>query len=295
MENTSCYPIRPVVRIAGLAASVAAAACQAPDPAPRDLDALVHRFWLGFEEDEDADMQEALRAFEEITDEAALLESHQEAEPTRLTEAETALSRITTEPRPDPAAARGLIVTTRYACARPKLEEILVFPDQNALYEVYDAYERRFDTDRAPFLNEDVARIGWDGTITTSIPLSGTYTYDFRTELRRVPMPADFGEAGDAVAPAGESAILARTYMTEAAVWSREGPSFPQDYQIEVYIPLVGEDGVDIVHLASVWRELNTDALGDMEDDIVVRTTVGQMKLWDTKTEKWCAEPLPSP
>lgn len=275
------YPISAWVRTAGVA--LVCVACRPVEPAPRDQDALVHRFWAGFAVDDDASMQEALRALEEVTDEVAVQDEHTEGESTRLSAEEQALVPLEGEPRPDPAAARGLTVTYGYTCDMADLADVLVFADQNAVYDVYDDYARHFDEDTAPFIAGTDPSTGWNGDIAATIPLFGSYDYEFRTELRRVPLPDDFPEAGDA--------ILARTFMVSPAAWSKENGGFPQDYQIEIYYPSAGA----VVHFTGIWREMNVSPELTMEGDIVIRTTVSQMIKWDDTTEKVCAEGLPAP
>ncbi|HMV68604.1 MAG TPA: hypothetical protein PKA64_17265, partial [Myxococcota bacterium] len=240
-------------------------------------------FWDDFDAGDDARVGEALVAAAAAIDEDALLQDHAEGTPTRLSIEEQALVPLDHAVTPDPAKARGLSVTTRYTCAMDQLAAILVFPDQNAIYDSYDAYSRTFDAPTDRFLAGDEARAGWVGEITATIPLGvGTYSYPFRTELRRLPLPEDHPSSGEA--------IVARTFMTDAAVWEKDGRSFPQDYQIEVYWPV----GADIVHLYGFWREMDFGAsVGTMEDDLPARITVQQVIVWDDKTEKACADGLP--
>lgn len=275
--NVTGYPI---VRLAGILACAAiASACKPLEPAPRDLDALYHRFWTQFDDGTDEDLQEDVRALLDVIDEASIVDEPGRFEPSRLSVEEQAEVDLATAPPPDPALARGVATTTRYRCAMDTLTELLVFPDQNSIYGKYDAYERRFDGDTAPFVAGDVATTGWEGTITASIPLVGTYTYDFRPELRRVPGPEELD--GDV--------IIARTNLIAPAVWTTEKPSFTQDYQIEVYYPFEG----DVLHVYGTWRAMDLAALGDMESDTVVGVTVQQMYGWDDITEETCASGLP--
>lgn len=254
-------------------------ACKAVEPVPEDIDGLLHLFWTSFDAADDARVGEALVAAAAAVDEEALLKAYEEGTPTRLTVEEQALVPLEHSPLPDPALARGLSVTTRYTCDMGVLAEILVFEDQNAIYDTYDAYSREFDAPTDGFVAGEDARAGWNGDITSTIPLGvGTYSYPFRTELRWVPLPEEHPSAGEA--------IIARTFMRDAAVWDREARSFPQDYQIEIYWPVDG----DVVHLYGFWREMDMGSVGTMEDNGPAQITVGQVNVWDKKTEKACAD-----
>jgi hypothetical protein len=167
------YPISAWVRTAGVA--LLCFACRPVEPAPRDQDALVHRFWAGFEVDDDAAMQEALRALEEVTDEVAVQDEHTEGESTRMSAEEQALVPLEGDPRPDPAAARGLTVTYGYTCDMADLADVLVFADQNAVYDVYDDYARRFDEDTAPFVAGTDPFTGW--TALVALMIAGRYPF----------------------------------------------------------------------------------------------------------------------
>lgn len=258
-------------------------ACKEVEPLPEDVDGLLHLFWQSYDAGEDDLVGQALVNAATAIDEDALLEKHEEGTPTRLTVEEQALVPLRHEVLPDPADARGLSATIRYTCAMDMLAEILVFPDQNAIYDSYDAYERRFDAPTDGFVDGSEAGAGWEGTITTTIPLGvGTYTYDFRTELRRLELPEDH--------PSDGFAIVARTFMLNEAVWEKEDRSFRQDYQIEMYWPV----GDDVVHLYGFWREMDFgDAVGTMEDNLPAQITMQQVVVWDDKTEKACADGLP--
>ena len=78
--------------------------------------------------------------------------------------------------------------------------------------------------------------------------------------------------------------------MVAPATWDGEGPSFPQDYQVEAWVPY----GDDIVHVYGVWREMDLGWMGDMNDTIVARTTINQMAKWDERAEELCAEGTPA-
>ena len=259
---------------------VVASACKPVEPIALDLDAAVRQGWVDY--GTEVDWAPVFEALQGGVDLAAVADKHVEAELTRLTPEEQAVAALVPADGvlPDPSRARGLLYVGRFPCDEAALVDILTYPDQNAIYDVYDAYSRAFRGERDPFRTGDVDLLEWDGHIETSIPLVGSYVYDFVSGVERVVVP-------ETHASAGQNAYLARTFMISPAVWNGPNKAMPQDYQMEFYVPT--PDG-DYLHVYGFWREMDLGALGTMDTEGVARITLDQIMAWDRKTAAACED-----
>jgi hypothetical protein len=255
--------------------------CREVEEVTLDLDDAVHRVWVDpFSED----LEPVFEAFDREIDEAALVGTPLEGEIRRLTADELAGLEVASRSGglPDPSRARGLLFLNRFPCDPATFETLLTHADQNAIYEAYDAYARSFEGDREVWRAGDADRLDWTGEITASIPLVGSYTYGFRTSLRRFVVPETYPTAG-------EFGWITRNEMPEPAVWDREERAMPQDYQLEVFVPF--ED--DLLHIYAFWREMDLGPVGTTESEAVARITFDQLAKWDRTTARVCAEGPP--
>lgn len=253
-------------------------ACKKVQEAPEDLDQALHDLWTTYPAGDDDALAVIVGAIPELVDVDAIAEREgwQDGAQSPLSDEEVALAEGS-EMALNAAAAIPLFTLSRYRCDLAHHEDVLVYHDQNELYDVYDGYSRTYIDDAAAYLAGDLARAEWRGTIDATIPTLGSYGYGFRSGIRRVEL-----EDGEA--------LVTRTFMESPAVWDNETPTFPQDYQIEAFVPV----GEDIVHLYGVWREMDLGWMGDMNDTVVARTTINQMFKWDENTEVLCADGVPA-
>lgn len=234
--------------------------CRKVEPAPADLDGLLRWLWTHHE---DADLAEAIANLEAAVGE---VEEARDGELTRLLPEEIPRTDV------DPAAARGLYLVNAFPCEVGQLEAILVHLAQDELYEgVYDAYERGYTTDAAPFEAGEADRLGWDVTLEATL-LGSSYTERLTGGVRR---------AG--------GALVQHTWMTEPADFGDANKEWPQDWQIEVYYP----SGADVVHVYGFWREMALGSGLDTEDDTVARVMLNNLVDWDEGTATLCAERRP--
>lgn len=262
------------------------AACKVEE-APATTDELFHRLWAAFPVEAEVDMDLLVASVPDVVDLDALRDDHEQGTQTPLSPDEIAdlpfvdADGAPTAP-PDPALATPLYVIDRFPCAGDRLEEILTFPDQNAIYGTYETYERRFRDDRQAFLDGDTDVLVWDGTIEVSNLIK--YSYDFQTELRRIPVGEDLDVPGNVV-------WMTRNILPTPADWKGSDGYFKQDYQLELFIPV---EGGDLVHLYPVWRELM--ALNMTLDQPGAATiNFNQTISFDKTTAKTCEDGLPTP
>jgi hypothetical protein len=228
----------------------------APDPAPQDVDGLLHWSWTEFELASDEQWVEAA---------ANLPRDDQEGEQSRLVEEEVA--HVDWGADSHVGLARGMYIANTFSCDLEVLQEILIAQDQQAQYEgVYDRYDRSYTSDLDAFTAGAAGALSWD------VELEGEYVGTAYTErlhggVRRV-----------------EGALIARTWIAEPVEFE-EGSDWwwPTDVQIEVFV----QEDLEIVHLYGIWRELDIGSLST-EDDGLVNLTRGGMRDWDDRTEELC-------
>jgi hypothetical protein len=266
-----------------------AAGCRPVKEAPEDLAELMDRAWFAYHAEDEAEIDVLIEAVDTLIDVESLLDGYQDGRQNLFTAEHQALVPLRapddddgTWELPSPAAATPLFFINRYTCDFGQLEEILVSADQEELYGSYDTYERSYEAEPEPFLAGEVDQLQWSGELTASVFPVGDYTYDFVTGIRR-------HEIGGEHPSAGQDAALVRTYIPVPVVWRTENRNYPQDYQIELYVPYEG----DIVHVYAIWRQMELGSLGDMSGDTVARTTLVTFRQWDEKTEKLCDEGRP--
>jgi hypothetical protein len=264
-------------------------ACRPVEEAPEDLAELMDRAWFGFHEEDDLELDLMIRSANDLFDIDELLDGYQDGRQNPFTEEHQALVPLGPPDDDDgswtlpvASAATPLFFLNRYACTIDQLAKVLLHEDQNALYEAYEAYARTYDEPPEAFLSGESDALEWRGLIEAQIPLAGAYSYKFVTGARRVEITGEHVSAG-------QSALVLRTYSPEPVVWSKDSHNYPQDYQIEIFVPYEG----DIVHLYAVWRQMEINNIGDMSGDFVARTTLNTFRQWDDKTEGFCAEGRP--
>jgi hypothetical protein len=257
-------------------------ACQPPEEAPPDLDALLRAYWATYADPTDDALATAIDDLFAITDLEALVTGPAQGSQSRLSAADQALVPLSAPPNddgtwtlPDIALARPLYVVTRFPCAMDRLQAVLADPDQNAIYDAYDAYSRSFTSSVDDYLAGTTDAVTWEVTATASNIATGAYTELLLGGLRRV--RRDDGDA-----------VFARTHIPYPATTERENVSFVQDYQIEAYVSLDASD-TEVLHVYGIWREMDLGSLGDMESNGVAQITLDNMASWDDKTAAACA------
>ncbi|MCB9663690.1 MAG: hypothetical protein H6732_06240 [Alphaproteobacteria bacterium] len=276
----------------GTLLALTAAGCAPPPPGPRDLTETMRAFWRTMTTAEDEELLRYLTAAVEQVD-AEELEGGPVAG-TQLAFRAPDLEVVDFhEPdgsprgRPDPDKALPAYLLGRLDCTVEQFLDVIVTDDQNAAYgsvrngdTPYEAYSRKYHTSKRDFRSGASRTMSWEGSLTTYVPLAGTYVYDFRSDARRVAIPDDLVEE---LGLGHDEFVMTRTWLPYPAAW--EGSStFDQDYQLEVVIPWTA---TEVVKIYPVWREWSTP-LGDFGNGTVIEITLGQMRAWDESTQKLC-------
>jgi hypothetical protein len=257
---------------------VLALGCRKVEPAPEDLDGLLHFVWQQLDEGEDEALTEAVNNLHAAIDgdqvpvigEGPVLEGLV----THLSEEEvSSLGREV-----DPSLATGLFIADRITCTMPRFEEVVTYEHQDELYTgVYDAYEREMLGSRSDFLTGREQRLGWDLEYQTSV-LGAGYTVNSQTLVRRV---------AEVETPEGPATIL-RAHMLSPAVFDNpDSNSFlDQDYHLEVYWPFDG----DILHVYALWKDTRLLGFED-EGESTQRIILNNLADWDEGTSQICQDP----
>ncbi len=237
----------------------------AVDPAPEDLDGLVHWLWAHYGDEEDPGFEDALA---NLHTSVAPLEEPLTGDLTSLTEEEH--GGLTGQ---DPSATRGLLLANPFPCTLETLEPILYALDQSTQYpDVYTTYDRTYTSDLDDFTARETSHLSWEVTLTSEL-LNVAFTEQVVGGLRHIPETE------------GGPALLTRTYIPVPAEFEAEGWTWNQDYQIEAW--LEPEPGT-IWHVYGLWREMDLGGLS-MANDGVANTTLDGMSDWDGRTEELCA------
>lgn len=251
---------------------LAAAACAPPaEPAPDDVDGLAHWLWNNGDGADDAAIVAAAANVHAAVD-GDVLRAPARGTLADLTAAELAV--VDMQDR-DPSNAQGLFYAGVVGCSIEQLADILTDPAQDELFpDVYDAYERALDGDRAAFLAGEADGLTWTTTYTATL-IASPYDATTRGSLRRARVD------GDERSPT----LVARTHMPAPAVFADDANSFPLDFQIESYHPRADDE---TVHLYGIWRELHVGEFST-DDDVVIGFILDALVQFDEKTTELCA------
>ncbi len=251
--------------------------CRRPDPAPTELDELLHFFMA------QVDQQDHERIIEGTENLVAWYEASEEAaagEPfggtvSDLTQAEVdALAELKWDP--DPALATGVFAVSELSCDLDAAAAIALEPDQMALFpDNYSAYERSYDTDSQCYLDDRCDAVDWTSEIEDAFLGSyGEMSYRVVVKLRR--------SRDEETVP---RAMLVRSIMPEAAEEEVSWGGFEQGYHIEIYVP----HGQGILHAYGMWS-YGWASFMDEEDDPLAGQYVAGLLDFEADLERLCTE-----
>lgn len=260
--------MRPLLPLVALAL----VGCKKVEPAPKDLDALMHLFFAEHDEADDERMAEAFRNLDAEV-KGASLDEHWTGGLTNLSRDEV---QGLGPAGADPANATGILLVNRIDCTMAQMIELVTAPNQKELYATYDEYDRSYSSDIAAFKAGDEDSGSWEEAFTVTI-LGITYEADTLGSARRIP------ELDEEQSPFGATLLTRRT-MPEPARFDNDRDSYPQDYRAEVYYPMKG----GVVHLAAMWREASFAGFDSANEGIKTSVLKG-MKDWDDLSAEHCA------
>lgn len=251
--------------------------CRKVEPAPEELDALMHWMWSRYEDGLDDQLAEGGGNLWDAVDGEGWTEAW-DGSLTPLTRDEAASVGVTDR---DPADAPGVFLVNAYTCSLGELESILLHEAQDELYEgVYDRYERTYTSSREDFEARRTLTMGWQVSYDASL-FGTSYTAGIDGGLRAVP-EMEVSAHGDL--------LMARTVMPEPAEFEGDGRSQPQDYQLEIWQPR--GDG-SLLHVYGLWRQADFGAGITSEGEGSQRILLNNLRQWDDETEGHCAAGRP--
>jgi len=250
-------------------------ACSPGDQAPEDLDGLLHFLWSSYDDGTDAELIDALDnldvaidgGVEPLSGTVSLLDDQERAEAGHVADVEN---------------EAGLHVVDPFDCSMAMLEAIVSYPDQDALKDILDEYERRFDGDRQAFLDGETDVLSWDVTYKASTLFASQYTAELRGGMRRV-----------SATGLGQSAfgdfVLSRTALVEPATFEDDDGVFDQDRRVELWYLA---DSGQMIHVEALWRHMEAGVV-NTGSDAIQDLIIDGLQDWAADTEQWCADGLP--
>jgi hypothetical protein len=253
-------------------AAVLACGCGV-NPAPGDLDGLLHWLWAHHSDADEAASIDAVRKFHAATDPNTM-------DSDRGTISRLAASEIASLDLPgahDVSKARGLFIVTTIQCTLDALEPLLYALDQDVKHPgSYDTYKRTYTSSIDDYKSRATEEVSWTADMTAS-PMGNKYSESLVGGLRRV------AASSSGAAPKGP-ALFAHTYMPNPAKMEDSGNAFPQDYQVEAYWERTPGT---VTHAFGFWRQMKMGSL-DTEGDFLVKLQLNGMADWDSTTESFC-------
>ncbi|GEM_PF-962026 len=253
--------------------------CKSADvePAPRDLDAIIHWLWMHYEDATDEELITVVGNLEVAVDAPNLLYPMQRSVSDMSREEVAAVNMDV-----DPSIASGVVSITTITCSAEGGDRVVRAPNQAELYPgAFDSYQRTFKTDFDGYVARSAPLLAWTADITSTL-LTNTFTERVESGLRWVP-----------AATTGENTrgplFLSRTWLPSPAVFERPGNEWSQDFQIEVFWR---RDDTHIFHMWTMWRYLRIGNLST-NDDSVIEIQLSRMVDWDNNTGQLCLDNRP--
>jgi hypothetical protein len=214
--------------------------CKMPDPAPTELDELVHFFFS------QTDDQEHERILEGADNLVAWYQSNAGSEDavtggviSDLSQAQIdALEELEWEP--DPSLCAGVFVVSQLSCDLDSAAAISLEPNQTEVFEGnYQSYDRTWDSDPDCYVDGSCDGVDWTSIIEDNfVGNLGEMFYTMVVKMRR-------SRDEDGV----PSALLIRSVMPDVAEEDVGFGGFEQSYHLEAYVP----NGAGLIHLYGMW------------------------------------------
>jgi hypothetical protein len=216
------------------------AGCKMPEPAPTELDELVHFFFA------QTDEQEHERIVEGAENLVAWYEANAVGEQpvTGGVISDLSQERIDAleelEWSPDPSLCAGVFVISQLSCDLDSAAAISLEPEQTEVFEGnYKSYERSWDSDPDCYVDGRCDGVDWTSLIEDNfVGGYGEMFYRMVVKMRR-----SRDEDGQ------PAALLIRSVMPEIAQEEVGFGGFEQSYHIEAYAP----NRAGLVHLYGMW------------------------------------------
>lgn len=241
--------------------------CKSVDPAPAELDALTHFFFLEFDSADDE------RLMEGVDNLLALYGGEEQTGSiTDITAAEKEAVGLSGELTND--WLRGVYeMSPRPGCSGEDHARIYAFDDQQSLFNnQYEDYSRSWQTDAQCYWDGTCAEGQWTATIQDSIMFVSA-RYDYVVQMRDL---------------SAREVILTRAWLSEPAAIGDGDDSatfFDQSYSVEVFAPAGGE----WIHLYALWNSGGLEGT-DPEAEIWERQYLDGVEDWNDRLDELCTD-----
>ncbi len=258
--------------IATLLITTTLGGCAAFEPAPEDLDAVLHYAWMHYDAGLDEELAQALE------NAYAAIDGDPHAEPIEGTISDLTPEALEVVGMPgdlDPGVPAGMLLVDTLPCTMDQIAAVLTVDDLAAAYpDEYALLERGYTSDAAAF------RGGTDPV--------GEWATEYHDELLGKAYQRSHLGGGRWVPGVFEhDAIVQRSWLPDPALWPDSTTYYwDQDYQLDLYID--GGDG-HLTHLLALWRSVGSESLSS-DAEFMQTMILRSKKGWDERTAELCTD-----
>ena len=248
-------------------------ACKSVDPAPEDLDGLIHYFWDNFDET-DATIQMGIVNFHNQIEGDKLTEII-DGSVTKLNEEQTSMVG---KPDSQTEQLSGVFFANVVNCPLASIEKNIYALNQEELHpDTYDEYSRIHTSDLNAYEAREESTISWE----TNYSISGFgYAYEAQINgtLRYVTTQQE--------SPFGP-VLLSRSVLNAPAYFDEDSDrrGMFQDFQMEMYYE---RSPGESIHLYAIWREMVMAGSIDFSSESSQRLVLDGLVEWDVDMENSC-------
>ena len=179
----------------------------------------------------------------------------------------------------DIAAAAGVFMLNTFDCELEHYEDILLYAEQEELFDIYNAYERTFTGNEAAYRDGSADSLTWDVDYNSNVLLEA-YDTVLNEEIRRFTTETH----GDV--------LMVRRVMPEPCVFEDPDTNyvFDQDYTVRtIWERAPGE----LVHLYGMWREVDVGGGLNGDNEGIQRQLLDALKDLDDDAAQHCLDGVP--
>ena len=248
-------------------------ACKSVEPAPDDLNGLIHYFWDNFNR-ESAVIQQGVISIHNVLDGDNLSEV-MDGSIRNLTQQQT---ELVGKANSDVDRLSGVFFTNVINCPLASVEKNIYALNQPELHpDSYEAYDRTYTSDLQAYEAREEEVLRWE----TNYSVAGFgYAYDAMVygDLRYV-TPTEESPFGPA--------LLSRTILSEPAYFDADDTDrgMFQDFQLELYYE---RKPGETMHVYAIWREMVMAGSIDFSSTSSQRLVLDGLIDWDIDLENAC-------
>lgn len=163
-----------------------------------------------------------------------------------------------------------MLVNPLPGCTRDRVEDLVVAADQDALFDIFEHYERTY-TSSLDDWHADRQVLTWASDYGFHVPVAGSADATLHAEMRLL----------------GDVLVLVNV-LAEPAVWEQEGNTFDEDFRMEAWTQVDGR----LVHVEGLWRHMIAGVY-NTENEAVRGLVTNALYDWDEQMVALCAQAGP--